>query len=217
MPNIGCFSRSLLITICLFALLVSTSIASPRCGDINNSGSVNVMDVVRLISYLYKGGPAPAYMNSADVNYDGAINIIDVVWLMLSQYKCPVVQLHCPALISTEEQSECLAMKPFLDGDSMSVQIIGDDLYLYHFNAYYNCCMEYYVDLRAVGNLINAYEYDLGEPCYCLCYFNLEAVLNDLLSGTYIVTLIGIELDTVGVDTVIVDYPSQPLSLDDCR
>jgi hypothetical protein len=58
------------------------------CGDANGDFVVNVGDVVYLVSYLYKGGPAP-YCPTArgDVNNDGVINVGDVVYIVSFLYK----------------------------------------------------------------------------------------------------------------------------------
>jgi hypothetical protein len=58
------------------------------CGDVQGDFVVNVGDVVYLVSYLYKGGPAP-YCPQArgDVNDDGVINVGDVVYLVTYLYK----------------------------------------------------------------------------------------------------------------------------------
>jgi hypothetical protein len=58
------------------------------CGDVNGDFVVNVGDVVYLVSYLYKGGPAP-YCPAArgDVNSDGVINVGDVVYIVSFLYK----------------------------------------------------------------------------------------------------------------------------------
>lgn len=69
------------------------------CGDVNSDESVNILDVVFLINYLYKGGPPPYIMEAADVNNDEAINILDVVYLLNFLYKggpppmCPYFDL----------------------------------------------------------------------------------------------------------------------------
>jgi hypothetical protein len=58
------------------------------CGDVQGDFVVNVGDIVYLVSYLYKAGPAP-YCPTArgDVNTDGVINVGDVVYLVSYLYK----------------------------------------------------------------------------------------------------------------------------------
>jgi len=51
-------------------------------GDLNRDGNVNVTDVVRLIQYLFKGGPPPEPVEVADANRDGGVSITDVVFLV---------------------------------------------------------------------------------------------------------------------------------------
>jgi hypothetical protein len=57
------------------------------CGDANADQSVDLGDVVYLISYLYKNGPAPSLPRSGDVNRDGIVNLGDVVYLVTYLYK----------------------------------------------------------------------------------------------------------------------------------
>jgi hypothetical protein len=57
------------------------------CGDVNSDGHVNILDITFLISYLYKGGPAPGQPDAANVNSDGAINILDITYLISFLYK----------------------------------------------------------------------------------------------------------------------------------
>ena len=53
------------------------------CGDANSDGIVNIGDVVYLIGYLFRGGPAPIpYECVGDVNNDDIVNIGDVVYLI---------------------------------------------------------------------------------------------------------------------------------------
>ena len=52
-------------------------------GDVNYDGTKSISDVLYLISYLYKGGPAPVPEPSAgDVNCDGEVTISDVIYLI---------------------------------------------------------------------------------------------------------------------------------------
>ncbi|MGB7060783.1 MAG: hypothetical protein WBF13_00335 [Candidatus Zixiibacteriota bacterium] len=58
------------------------------CGDVNNDGIVNVGDIVYLVSYLYRGGPAPIPMECVgDVNNDDVVNVGDVVYLVSYLYR----------------------------------------------------------------------------------------------------------------------------------
>ena len=62
------------------------------CGDANDNGSVNVLDLTFLVNFLYKQGPAPNHTQAADVNRTGTVNILDITYLINFLYK------HGPAL-----------------------------------------------------------------------------------------------------------------------
>jgi hypothetical protein len=57
------------------------------CGDANGDGVINSADVVYLINYLFKGGPAPNPLWVGDANCDGTINSADVVYLINYLFK----------------------------------------------------------------------------------------------------------------------------------
>jgi hypothetical protein len=57
------------------------------CGDPDNSGAINILDVTFLISYLYKDGPAPEFPNSADVNNSGDVNLLDITYIIAFLYQ----------------------------------------------------------------------------------------------------------------------------------
>ncbi|MCP4631839.1 MAG: hypothetical protein GY855_02855 [candidate division Zixibacteria bacterium] len=57
------------------------------CGDLNDDENIDILDIVYLINYKYKGGPPPDPLESADVNYDEEINILDIVYLINFKYK----------------------------------------------------------------------------------------------------------------------------------
>ncbi|MGB7061720.1 MAG: FG-GAP-like repeat-containing protein, partial [Candidatus Zixiibacteriota bacterium] len=56
-------------------------------GDANGDGIINVGDIVYLVSYLYKSGPAPSPVEVGDCNCDGIVNVGDVVYLVSYLYK----------------------------------------------------------------------------------------------------------------------------------
>jgi len=51
-------------------------------GDADGNGVINSADLVYLINYLFKGGPAPKPPQAGDVNCDEIINSADVVYLI---------------------------------------------------------------------------------------------------------------------------------------
>ncbi|MEW5924400.1 MAG: S8 family serine peptidase, partial [Candidatus Zixiibacteriota bacterium] len=58
-----------------------------KCGDVDGSGLINLLDVTYLIKYIYKGGPLPLPPQSADADGDGSTNILDIIYLIRYLYK----------------------------------------------------------------------------------------------------------------------------------
>ena len=56
-------------------------------GDVNADSVTNLGDVVYLITYLYKSGPAPVPLLSGDANCSGEVELGDVVYLISYLYK----------------------------------------------------------------------------------------------------------------------------------
>jgi hypothetical protein len=57
------------------------------CGDANDDGKVNLLDVSFIINDLYRGGPSPNHPNAADVNGDGKENLLDVSYIINKIYR----------------------------------------------------------------------------------------------------------------------------------
>ena len=56
-------------------------------GDANGDGVVNIGDVVFLVTYLYRNGPAPNPVWVGDANSDGVIDVGDIVYLVAYLYR----------------------------------------------------------------------------------------------------------------------------------
>jgi hypothetical protein len=56
-------------------------------GDVNGDGIINVGDIVYLVSYLYRDGPAPDPLWVGDANCDYIINVGDIVYLVSYLYR----------------------------------------------------------------------------------------------------------------------------------
>jgi len=58
------------------------------CGNVNKDGVVDVGDVVYLINYLFKNGPAPVpILRAGDASCDGVVDVGDVVYLINYLFK----------------------------------------------------------------------------------------------------------------------------------
>jgi len=57
-------------------------------GDLDRSGSVNILDIVFLIDYKFKNGPPPPYEeNLADFTCGQSVNILDIIYLINYKFK----------------------------------------------------------------------------------------------------------------------------------
>ncbi|MFH2035676.1 MAG: FG-GAP-like repeat-containing protein [Candidatus Zixiibacteriota bacterium] len=63
------------------------TITESICGDFDNNGLINILDITGLISFLYKGGPAPESSRAADPDGNNTINILDITYLIGFLYK----------------------------------------------------------------------------------------------------------------------------------
>ena len=66
---------------------VTTSVYNYLCGDANGDGSINLLDIVYIISYLYKEGSMPVPVEKVDVNGDGHVNLMDVTYFIQYVYR----------------------------------------------------------------------------------------------------------------------------------
>ncbi|MDF1544558.1 MAG: hypothetical protein P1R58_05590 [bacterium] len=223
---------AIIFLLLLFFLCSTTDVVGFICGDTDNSGEpLNITDVTFLVAWLFQNGPAPAQLSSADCDSNGQIDIsdltcfVDYIFLGGSEPNCPLpihtditgpcisdmIWIDCTSVHYPLSRAACIdSLPPKSQTESMRAEIAGDRLHVYHDYAYYNCCLDYAVtyEFNYAGDTahVTATESDLGEPCDCLCYFNLEseyAGISPLQITSYIVTLIGIEGDTVGIDTVV--------------
>jgi len=56
------------------------------CGDIDSSGSINMLDILALIDFLYNNGSTPNPLNIADVDGNGSVNLLDAIYLISYLY-----------------------------------------------------------------------------------------------------------------------------------
>jgi len=186
--------KNLLIGIVFLLFLISFSGERARagCGDINMDGQINVLDIIEYIDILFiQHGSIP--LELGDINGSGNINVLDPIALIFYKYQCISdceQYLNCPEYNHADVSSGCIEPT---DGESIVLEVDGTSLTIYHYGAFYNCCLEYFVDYGVRNGMITAREMDFGAPCDCYCDFNLSSTLNDLEPGTYTVHFYGIE------------------------
>jgi len=209
--------KRLTLMAALFTLLcLAPSAGAFECGDLDNNGHNDIGDIVQLVTFMFQDGDPLFYPPAADCDGNGAIDIADVVcwvqWMFQGSQTVPA----CPFVSWTNEEqfnSGCMGESSNRRDDvplaktagTLRLEVDGDDLLVFHDGAYYQCCLEYEVEfLVGVDNVITGFEFDVGELCDCYCPFDLSSTVFDLPAGEYTVVLIGIEGDTVGIETAII-------------
>jgi len=66
-----------------------------KSGDVNADGVIDLGDLLHLISYLFKGGPAPHPLEAGDINCDGVIDLGDLLYMINYLYRGGPPPLHC--------------------------------------------------------------------------------------------------------------------------
>lgn len=170
-------------------------------GDANGDGGINVSDAVYLINFIFVGGDPPVDVHAADVNDDCTVNVSDAVCII--NYVFGVNQnILVIGCIHRETTGICTG---FAGSGLIYIDVLGNDLHIMHFNAYYQCCLGYLIEYSFDGNTIVAQEADSADLCDCYCHFDkLESIYYDLPDGEYTVIVLGIEGDTLATEDVVI-------------
>jgi len=67
-----------------------------NCGDPNNDGITNIVDVVCLVNYVLRSGTPLCYEKSGDMNCDGSVDIVDITYLINYLFKGGSPPGYCP-------------------------------------------------------------------------------------------------------------------------
>jgi hypothetical protein len=62
---------------------MSFEVSTYLCGDVDQSGAVDIDDLVFIVGYVFGGGPAPQPLDSGDVDCSGGIDVDDAVYLVV--------------------------------------------------------------------------------------------------------------------------------------
>ena len=80
---------------------------------------------------------------------------------------------------------------PWCGEDEIVLTVEGTSLHVLHHNAAYNCCRDdIVISLEVEENILRLTEDEIpGEPCDCICCYDVEATIVYLPPGTYTVGL----------------------------
>ncbi len=81
----------------------------------------------------------------------------------------------------------------------------GDTILVIHQDAFYNCCSKIKVNVKATPNGFDLLEYDVGENCRCMCYFDITTTISDVSPGTYLIRVFDTDTNLVG--SGVLDIP----------
>lgn len=109
----------------------------------------------------------------------------------------------------TYSNSGCLSNRgdPAKAKDEIIAEVKGNEVYVTHRNAWYNCCIEEIkVELEQEGNLIKLIETAIleGSGCRCMCLYDVSVAISDLAVGEYLIQVWNEDRGLLGEVTVTV-------------
>ncbi len=132
--------KKLLFTMLLIIISSATlhaqvdTCANQFIGDVDNSGSYDVADLVYLMSFLYQSGPTPPVLSNADVNGDCVIDTNDVVLMAEAGNNISLfVDCTCIAPSISSSSSCCEGTLGDIDETFSGSMDIGDLVYIVAF------------------------------------------------------------------------------------
>ena len=154
--------------IAILALAPATVFAQATCGDVDQSGGIDIDDVVYLIAYIFSGGPEPCpYQNPSGT--------------LIGHGPCKQPEnTKAPSKIPNNQ--ECIEWT--YDGQG--------NLTLYHLNTVFNCCPDEILgDVMIYDGSIVITETETMDSlgCPCLCLYDLEYSLTGIAPQEYTITI----------------------------
>jgi len=75
------------------------------CGDFDDNQQVNILDIIFLIDYKFKSGPAPNPLELCDVDLNQQCNILDIIYLIDYKFKNGPAPIEQPGLCTSPESA----------------------------------------------------------------------------------------------------------------
>lgn len=65
------------------------------CGDVNEDGLINVLDIISMVNYILGANPDPFNLDAADVSVDDLINVLDIIGIVNIILETPGIPCPC--------------------------------------------------------------------------------------------------------------------------
>ncbi len=187
-------------------LLVPGTAHGYRLGDMNCDGAVDFFDIDPFVMAVTDAETFESTYEcplvNGDCNNDGQVDFFDID---------AFVDILTGAGVDYDD-SGCLPGPPdsWCFPDEFEFTVEPSTLHVLHYDAEYNCCRDEIVVYVEVGaDWIGLVEDEiLTVPCWCMCCFNVESTVADLVPGTYTVEYCWYD-EGVGDDcvTTVVEIP----------
>jgi murein DD-endopeptidase MepM/ murein hydrolase activator NlpD len=144
-----------------------------------------------------------ALTSGESVTFTTTISVPSYDWVVTGTMDCVVVEVfstvvpfftYLPVVLKTSAASfeydvqGCLAPTTTTN-DWVEIYVEGDAIVMHHYDATYNCCAVIvvdFVDERPLLKLIERETYPGAlPPCFCLCPYDINVRISDLLPGNY--------------------------------
>jgi hypothetical protein len=195
----------------VLTLLASGAAIASCPGDTNGDALVNINDVLNVLG---DWGTGPFAVPGSDTNGDGVVDVTDFLTVVGGWGPCP-----SGPFLDDYANSGCLpgavpGEGPCEEDDRFSLAVTGDRLHIAHFDATYNCCPDdIAVTLEVDGCLLMLTEEEiLVLPCFCVCCYEVDSVVEGLAPGEYTVEYRWYDYETgqeqCHVEVVVVEEPA---------
>ncbi len=108
-------------------VLPGDTCASQYPGDLNNSGDIDISDLVFLVNYMFKGGTPPSTPSNADINGDCELNISDLVYLVAYMFEGGPPPVDCTCLDPIMGAAPAVSLKQLCLEVPALAKALGDD------------------------------------------------------------------------------------------
>ncbi len=178
-------------------------------GDGNGDEEISLADVICQIDYLFRGGEEPQPMWTGDVNLDDRVSVGDAVFLVNHLLRGGLAPGHFSWL---PHQTPCKGYQRIYESDSteqIMIEVVENDVIVTHQNAFYNCCFLIKADVTQNEYDIRLDETTSGDPCRCMCYFDVTTMICDLAPGTYNISYYNADGEYMGGGEAVVLSPGK--------